>query len=289
MAWKYPQEWFETGDIIEPSDFRLNQQEYLGEINGNLDNDNLYQKMFGQDSFSQYSFNRVYHSDGINNYKATDFGNPDSDYYGGGVPGSKFGNKHSGFEFDMSTGGWISECDGERDRDGDNYPYPQYRPNHLPIVVFDAEEDGMIMVDLSANHTWKPPYHSEYVRGSVDYQVDYGYYRPKGARFQFWNAYVHCIQYRVVCNGFTVCQTGPIGNEYQQQPVYLCGALPISSGRNVVKLEVRFVWYSPGTDKMIDAAARDPEATTTEIGNQNIFLKRNCSITSRLIVTHRKR
>jgi|TARA_R110001583_G_scaffold20974_5_gene79974 hypothetical protein len=292
-AWKYPQEWFEDGDIIEPSDFRLNQQEYLGEVNGNLDNDNFYKKMFERDNFIQHSFNKVHYSGVIKNELPEGYFDPDSPYHAGGEsdeyrPKDTVGE---GMLFDMRNGGWMSKSTEEwNPLTSKRYLYPTYRPSVMPRVTFNAEEDGMILVDLTCNHEWLAPHEEmilgEYTEGSS--MVDYGLYRPKGARFQFLNAYVQCIIYRVVCNGFTVCQTGPIGCEYASQPVYLCGALPISSGENVVQVEVRFVWYSPGTDKMLDGSSRNPTVTIVE-GEDPAILTRTCAVDGLLIVNHRKR
>ena len=292
-AWKYPQEWFEEGDIIEPSDFRLNLQEFLGEINGNLDNDNLYKKMFEQDNFEQHSFNRVYQSGMIANALPQGYFDEDSPYFAGGDsdeyrPKSFFG---AGILFNMSTGGWLKSSDGDFNYyRGEPYEYPTYRDSLMPRVVFEAEEDGMIMIDFMGQHNWLPPHEELSSDPAHVYSVksDYGIYRPKGARFRFLNAYIQCIMYRVTCNGFTICQTGPIGCEYNQQPVYLCGALPLSSGTNTVQVEVRFVWYSPGTDRIMDASSRNPSRTINEDEDPTI-LTRTCAVNGNLIVTHRKR
>ena len=291
-AWKYPQEWFEDGDIIEPSDFRLNQQEYLGEINGSLDNDNLYKKMFERDNFIQHSFNKVYYSGVISNSLPEGYFDPDSPYFKG-APEPEYQPKSTpgyGMHFDMTNGGWLSKAEGEYNYSaGKKYEYPRYRSSELPRVTFDAEEDGMILVDLACSHEWLDP-HGELLGDTTEASsiIDYGFYRPKGARFKFLNAYVQCIMYRIVCNGFTVCQTGPIGCEYIGQPVYLCGALPVSSGQNVVQVQVRFVWYSPGTDRMLDGSSRDPTVTPIE-GEDPTDLKRTCAVDGLLIVNHRKR
>ena len=41
MAWRYIQRDFQAGDILDPEDWNENVREYLEEINGALDRDNI--------------------------------------------------------------------------------------------------------------------------------------------------------------------------------------------------------------------------------------------------------
>ena len=242
-AWKYPQEWFEDGDIIEPSDWRLNQQEFLSEANGTLDNDNLYKKTIKQKHFVQNSFNKFYRDR----------------------------NSHNPY-FDHSEGGWLSSG---------KVSFSDDTVRHLPSVTVQAAEDGAIIVDCIMGHQW------QYKLGEATmYNTEYGYYRPTGAYLKIVNAYVQCISYRITCNGLIVCDSGPIGNEYSQQPVYMCGAIPVIAGENKVQVEVRFTWYAPSTDRMIECSSKNPEV---EIGGIETPLRKDCYVGGTLIVNHRKR
>ena len=162
-AWKYPQEWFKDGDIIEPSDWRLNHQEYLGEVNGQLDNDNFYKKLFTVDQFRQGTFNTFYKS------------------------------ALSDHTFNHTLGGWMN-------RDTSN--------QKLPSVVINATEDGVVVVDANISQNWL-----SYGLEAESYRIPYSYWRPRGARSQATSALILCGMYRITCNGLSICETGPIGNE----------------------------------------------------------------------------
>ena len=244
-AWKYPQEFFKDGDVIEPSDWRLNHQEYLGEVNGQLDNDNLYKKMFAAKNFRQGTFNTFYRS-----------------------------NKKTCL-FTHESGGWSTE--GDDDLTG----VPDRK---MPSVVIDATEDGVVIVDGSVQLQWM-----NYATTGSDYRVLYSYYRPTGVRSQPRSAYILCAMFRLTCNGLAICETGPIGNEYRYQHLYLCGSIPVSAGQNKIQIEARFVWYAPGTDRYIDSSAKNP-TNMTDFGSENRDKNRqNVQVTSKLIVNHRKR
>ena len=225
-AWKYPQEWFKDGDIIEPSDWRLNHQEYLGEVNGQLDNDNFYKKLFTVNQFRQGTFNTFYRSSGVGRVYNT---------------------------FEHTSGGWMHTDDSEI-------------AEELPSVVINATEDGLVIVDANINQFWL-----NYDRDddATPHHVWYSYWRPNGVRSQAKSAYVLCGMYRITCNGLSICETGPIGNEYRSQPIYLCGSIPISAGQNKVQIEARYVWYSPGRDKYVESSAKNPVNATSKTDDEN--------------------
>ena len=45
MAWKYVKRDFQAGDILDPGDWNENAREFVEEINGYLDRDNLPPKI----------------------------------------------------------------------------------------------------------------------------------------------------------------------------------------------------------------------------------------------------
>tara|TARA_R110002020_G_scaffold430453_1_gene640132 strand:- start:3094 stop:3843 length:750 start_codon:yes stop_codon:yes gene_type:complete len=247
-AWKYPQEWFKDGDIIEPSDWRLNHQEYLGEVNGQLDNDNFYKKLFTVKQFRQGTFNTFYKHIGFNKPSAPE------PYY----------------KFNHTLGGWMS-----RDTNGEK----------LPSVTINATEDGVITVDTNVIQNWM----SQGVEapGGGFHIIPYSYWRPRGVRSQATSALILCGMYRVTCNGLSVCETGPIGNEYVVQPIYLCGSIPVSAGQNKVQLEARYVWYSPVDDKYVEASAKNP--TSISPSDEGNTVRQDVSVEASMYVNHRKR
>ena len=153
----------------------------------------------------------------------------------------------------------------------------------LPSVVINATEDGVVVVDANISQNWL-----SYGLEAESYRIPYSYWRPRGARSQATSALILCGMYRITCNGLSICETGPIGNEYRQQPIYLCGSIPVSAGQNKVQLEARFVWYSPGKEKYVEASAKDPSVLykITGEGNTN---RQDVKVNARIFVNHRKR
>jgi hypothetical protein len=252
VAWKFRQEYFEDGDIIEPSDWRINQEEFTSELNGMLDSDNLYQKTFDREFFPTGTFNSLY----------ADVATLDAVW------------QHAkGTLFEHTQSGWLHE-----NEDGVK----------LPSVTFNAEEDGLIIVDSTFSAYWPG---SDYSSG--DNRIDYSYFRPNGVYIRVKSAYVLCVMFRITCNGLSVCQSGPIGNEYNRQSGYLCGSLPVTAGQNVVRMEVRHAWYSPGTDRYIESSAKKPEpehgAPGVSSANDPTHVRSDVYVNGALFVNHRKR
>ena len=48
MAWKFRQERVAGGDVVEPSEFRINTNEFVSELNGFLDADNVNRQAIGK-------------------------------------------------------------------------------------------------------------------------------------------------------------------------------------------------------------------------------------------------
>ena len=60
MAYKYRQIKPQTGDIVSPEDFNVNNREYVEEFNGMLDRDNFDKSIFTTKEIKQNAFNKFY-------------------------------------------------------------------------------------------------------------------------------------------------------------------------------------------------------------------------------------
>ena len=263
MAWKFRQEYFEDGDIIEPSDWRINQEEFTSELNGALDSDNLYKKVIEPEFFIPATFNVVQ-----NSINLSASGSP----YQLGTAGH-LQNSGRQILFEHSESGWLSKNESGQS---------------LPVVKLDSKEDGLIIVDAMAQAKWS--------MGDAD-DVDassnilYSYFRPNGVYIRVKSAYVLCAMFRITCNGLSVCHAGPIGNDYVSRYAYLCGALPITAGQNVIRMEVRHVWYSPGNDRYIESSAKkpSPEHGVADTTDDPDHVRSDVWVNGALFVNHRKR
>ena len=119
MAIKFPIRLPEAGEVVHPDDLNLNFKEFVDELNGNIDSDNLKNDFgtagkitnscFADESFTeclQDTFNSVRSPSGM-------------------------------FECSHETTGFISTDDNGVER---------------PSVEFNAEADGWIIVDFAASH-----------------------------------------------------------------------------------------------------------------------------------------
>ena len=60
MAWKFVQEYAQDGDIVEPSEWRINMNEMFSEINGFLDSDNIGRNSVGNSQIKRDAFTQVH-------------------------------------------------------------------------------------------------------------------------------------------------------------------------------------------------------------------------------------
>ena len=63
MAWKFKQEYVRDGDVVEPSEWRINVNEGISEINGFLDSDNLGRDQIHRSQIKRGAFTQVYSQD----------------------------------------------------------------------------------------------------------------------------------------------------------------------------------------------------------------------------------
>lgn len=301
MTWKKRQEHVMDEDIAEPSEWRINQNEFASEFNGFLDNDNLYEqelysKHVKRDTFTKvlinqkqgmYSYLFTHEQSGWTN-QADFLVREDLDTVWDGIL-AKRGEiilESWGSAIRDDFDGWVTEETGgpigpesplyvEGGQSTDNYT------TQLPFHDFTTETDALIIVDFHGTVSWQPG-----VGGMSSPDLVFndhwdsaiapptGYYpsdikrhiTPNGASFHRPDNYYYkyrasstlCSMWRVVVDGMIVAETGMLGCEYQHHPIYLTGAIPVSSGNHRVELQAQFVWYSPGLDKVLQSSGFNP-------------------------------
>ncbi len=309
MAWKFVQEYAQDGDIVEPSEWRINMNEMFSEINGFLDSDNIGRSSVGNSQIKRNAFTQV-HSNDLD---------PQTSYV--------FPHEQSGWVSHAAT---ISEADSntitmhvhpasiDAHREAstaltveDYLQHLDQNHQRLPSVVFDPDQDGLLICEFSGWVSWMPqstnnididrragPGDGTYfgkedpteqvTLGFGDQVCGYGFFAQQTQNFKHLSSYVLCSLWRIVVNGQVVAETGPLGNDYQSHPIYLCGTTPITKGvETIVQLESQFVWYSHGAEQDLPSSSFNP--TRPEKDNGRTF-RMDCSLNCpTLLVTHRKR
>ena len=313
MAWKYKQEYVKDGDVVEPSEWRININEMYSELNGFLDSDNIERSSIANSRIKRGAFTKVFSND-LNT---------------------------KSYIFNHQQSGWQTSAPTIYNTDTNNvtaHPYPTYRERFsdtdeeylerldsgqemLPLVTFDADHDGLLICEFSGFIGWLPqstnpddlarpgrPSEIDYfpygIEGTAHSLSQYGYFAKQSCNHKELNSYVLCSLWRITVNGQSVAESGPLGNDYQTSPLYLVGTTPISKGKEVVvQLEAQFVWYSHGTDSYMQASSFSPKpstaaryvapghsgSTAVELIDQYSYLV-DCSLNCpSMIVTYRKR
>lgn len=262
MAVKFPTRRPETSEIAHPDDLNLNFKEFVDEINGNLDSDNLKDQDssgIDKDCFSVGSFTECFQD----------------------------GNDFLNFKCSHNTTGFLSTDDNG---------------NSLPSIEFHAESDGWIIVDFSVSHQWRGNGFTSLDEAKKYMEVVFGHFQPfgisskgdadirgnpshppggwlavsgsnkhaldddlfisdifakgtitarSGPRFTHrhfpqgrWIAKPidrYAVQYKVEVNGNDIAETGWLFNGNKHQGTYLCGCIPVVAGKNRVVTSVRAV------------------------------------------------
>ena len=289
MAWKFKQELVRDGDVVEPSEFRININEYGSEINGFLDSDNIGRKALSTTDVKRGAFTEII---GMST------------------------NLKNSYIFNHEKSGWQNEATAGIDRqvgsptvfnepitasdEGSAVLFSD--PQLLPRCDFDADQDGLVICEFSGWVQWlKSSSHPDYIQTSTGYvstqneywAPTYSYFAKQNKWFKLSSAYVLCSMWRITVNGQSVAETGPLGNEYDAHPIYLCGSTPVVKSKdNIAQLEARFIWYSPGRDHFIEASGWAPTGVSgTIIGEDDTLTwRRDCSLHSpSMHVIYRKR
>ena len=308
MAWKFIQEFSQDGDVVEPSEWRININEMLSELNGFLDSDNLGRNTIDKSMVKRNTFTQVYSNDL----------NPTYSYV-----------------FDHEASGWMDFAsaiqEGDNDLNMNISPasldaYRKETPDgtkdsylslldsqveRLPSVTFDADQDGLLICEFSGWVDWmhQSTNTNDMSRHGPDYdpyyeghrRMQYGFFAQQTKNFKHLSSFVLCSMWRIIVNGQVVAETGPLGCDYSKHPIYLCGTTPITKGTSiVVQLQGQMAWWSHGAEQMLPSASFNPLEHRTNswdhgtfsgaTSNESYTYRMDCSLNSpTLIVTHRKR
>ena len=262
MAWKFKQELVRDGDVVEPSEFRININEYSSEINGYLDSDNIKKESISHSDLKRGTFTEVI---GMNT-------NLNQSYI--------FNHEKSGWQkeafsgFDGQTGSTLFNDEPLSVSLMSVKPYEAgAAESSLPKVEFTTDQDGLAICEFSGWVQWlRSSSHRDYKQwidssgGSTtneEFASFYSYFAKQNKWFKLSSGYVLCSMWRITVNGQSVAETGPLGNEYDAHPIYLCGATPVVKSKdNIARLEARFVWYSQGRSHFIEASGWAPKGVS---------------------------
>ena len=264
MAWKYKQEHVKDGDVVEPSEWRINVNETLSEINGYLDSDNIAEGSIGSDLIRRKTFTDVF-SSSVNPNRSYIFNHEGSGWQRRTLSHTSKDYKQLGMNQNPSETGTryvIGETPGTSpDR------YDVVENDQLPHITFTPDSDGLLICEFNG-FVWWSGYstHPDFLNRDKSYDTTrfdnlhtYGFFADQKKYFKHYSSYVLCSQWRLVVNGQSVAESGPLGNEYRAHPIYLCGAAPILKNTETqVQLEAQFIWYSRGKDLAIQASSYAP-------------------------------
>ena len=289
MAWKYRQEYVKDGDVVEPSDFRINVNEFASEINGFLDSDNIGRESISSAKIKRETFTEVYSND----------------------LSSRFS-----YIFRHDTSGWQKDALATVTLDVTLSPTAPLNPaattfyeesdlsvekTKLPSVTFKPSQDGLLICEFSGFVDWLPyglNDSDDKPQKIFEPKMEYSFFAKQNKKFKMVNSFVLSSMWRLTVNGQSVAETGPLGNDYRSHPIYLCGSTPvIKNQETVVQLECQLIWYSMGKDTSIPSSALDPtsEVTFTDgavgvTSSDGKKIRHDCSLNCpMLIATYRKR
>tara|TARA_R110000824_G_scaffold152177_3_gene323332 strand:+ start:23078 stop:24088 length:1011 start_codon:yes stop_codon:yes gene_type:complete len=324
MTWRKRQEHVMDGDIVEPSEWRINQNEFASEFNGYLDNDNLHNHTLNRRLVKRDTFTKVYVDQKQSLYgylfnhtqsgwtSQADFlvkqsGYPPSEWFGiAGRQNELIGENWTSHTSKETFTGWktVENTEDpskvlfyERGKESSRYT------TELPHRDFVTDSEAMIIVDFHGTVSWMHGIGSMHNENDVffnhlyrihdsgtylgeDYPIrttsGNGFHKPENYYYEYRAARTLCSMWRITVDGMIVAETGLLGSEYQHHPIYLCGAIPVSSGSHRVQLEAQMVWYSPGLDKTIQSSAEYPALSkideTTPDDGYRINLTTDCEL-----------
>ena len=209
MAWKYKQEYVRDGDVVEPSDFRINVNEFTSEINGFLDSDNIAKGAINVELCEREAFTAVFSND-INSIESYVFRH---DLSGWQKTAQGTINKDAGSSSGVSNPAATDTYT--------NTTRAQANKKKLPSITFTPDQDGLLICEMSGFVDW------------LDYSLDestnkpskinntryqYGYFGKQTKKYKLVNSMVLCSMWRLTVNGQSVAETGPIGNDYRAHP-----------------------------------------------------------------------
>ena len=264
MAWKYKQEHVKDGDVVEPSEWRINVNETLSEVNGYLDSDNIAEGSIGSDLIRRKTFTDVF-SSSVNPNRSYIFNHEGSGWQRRTLSHISRDYKDLGMDQRPSESSHryvVGEHPGTSPE-----TYDVVQNDQLPHITFTPDSDGLLICEFNG-FVWWSGYstHPDFLNSNKSYDTTrfdnlhtYGFFADQKKYFKHYSSYVLCSQWRLVVNGQSVAESGPLGNEYRAHPIYLCGAAPILKNTETqVQLEAQFIWYSRGKDLAIQASSYAP-------------------------------
>ena len=328
MTWKKRQDHVMDGDICEPSEWRINNNEFSSEFNGFLDSDNIREKALSCEQVKRDTFTKVLIDQSFMGYdylfshKRSGFSSiPDYKFvalddesnvlyrrseFGGVANGFNFLTISSSLDADMATfysaGGsaaptsFKSEYGSDVASAGDlgalgfltalfskaSSSDPD-RECRLPYFKFKTEGDALLIVDfcgtVQSHHGftlnnakdaayWCSWWSQGYTKLSEDSQfkinsIGYPYRLRQANRTPEKSALILCSIWRVLVDGKVLATTGMLGPELEAQPIYLTGAIPVTSGEHVVEVQGKTCWYCPATGKEVPSSGLNTSVTWT--------------------------
>lgn len=244
MAIRFPVRRPETNEVIHPDDLNKNLSEFVDEINGNIDSDNIYLSLEA-DSFKANSFTQNYSKSYTSN----------SDKYRvsrktiGWTTEDRNGKKMPIIEFIAPSDGWIIidfnatfrwKGSGILSNDAD---ITKFMPSWYKGAGFYAKINELLPPGGWMSIT---PFHAGYLS---TYTYDVFDSAPATALVQDgsigdWAPSILIrdrfgVQFHVEVNGVEISESGWMHNGAYCNSVYLCGAIPVTAGKNIIKSEVR--------------------------------------------------
>lgn len=241
MAIRFPVRRPETNEVIHPDDLNKNLSEFVDEINGNIDSDNIYLSLEA-DSFKANSFTECYSKSYTSN----------SDKYRvsrktiGWTAEDRNGKKMPIIEFIAPSDGWIIidfnatfRWKGTGILSSDSYLSKIASHHHYTEYGLTSDMNGVLPpggwcsiqpfgVGFHDTYEIAGPAFIKAFNDSPGLWMQREYIRDRfGVRFH------------VEVNGVEISESGWMYNGSYCNGVYLCGSIPVTAGKNIIKSEVR--------------------------------------------------
>ena len=240
MAIRFPVRRPETNEIIHPDDLNKNIGEFVDELNGHIDSDNfssvLSSSLFKDDSFTK-NYSDSY--SGNNNFECSNktIGWTNKDEDGKLMPSVEFIAPSDGWviiDFNATfrwVGSGMTDMGGidvktraATAAEGGSTPRGDLPPGGWLGLV---PTDGMAFTD-----SLDPLDAVEGTRTVQDYPIG-----DWATNTEIYDRYG--VKFHVQVNGVEIAETGWLYNGAYFNGVYLCGAMPVTAGKNIIKSEVK--------------------------------------------------
>ena len=285
MAIKFPKVRPEKGEVIHPHDLLDNVGEFVNEINGSIDSDNIDGELLTT-SFSDGAFHEI-HRMGLvvsNITSSNVFNCPHTTT--AYVKNDSKNTQLAGVEFNAETDGWaiidfnctflwtgngitdkkmfddlflfylLDEDEGEDGTGKMNAGAGNVGRTDMPAggwMGFCGKGDELTNPNRWASYSK----HLESTTGTELGGLSVGNF-PLG---QWCDVPIdfYAVQFRIVINGTVVSESGPLFNGSWRNSVYLCGAVPVVAGQTNIDVEVRAFTAVELKTSRVGIGARDDD------------------------------